>query len=374
MTVLQLAGAQLRMYVRDRQSIFFGLFFPVFFMLALGFLADSGPAPADIAVVDPPAAESSMLVTALTAHELLAVSMESDEAAARRGLEDGVYALVLVLPEQTAPTAAAGSASADEQIALTVLVNAADPQRTEQALTILNAVLAAVEHEIRQTEPLFVLDVQDVLARSVRYIDFLVPGLLAFMVLQLSISGSGFNVVEYKRKGILKRLFVTPLRPIEFVASLVASRLVVVLVQISLLLAIAELVFDISLVGSLTLVYLFVILGSILFLSIGFALGGVAKTQSAIMAFGNLVIFPQIFLASVFFPLEALPEWLRPLAAILPLSFVANGIRRIANEGAFITELGVDLLGIAAWTAIALALAVKLFKWSDAAHAPPPPR
>jgi ABC-2 type transport system permease protein len=372
-SILHLAAAQLRMYVRDRQSVFFGLFFPVFFMLALGFLAGAEPEPVDVAIVHPAASDSAdPLVSALSAHELLTVTEEEKEAA-RTKLEDGEYALVLILPETQIPQPGS-TAPANEPIALTVLVNAAQPQSTQQALTVLNAVLAGVENEIRETQPLFRLDVEDVLARNVRYIDFLVPGLLAFMVLQLSIAGSGFNVVEYKRKGILKRLFVTPLRPIEFVASLVGARLVVVLVQISLLLVVAELIFDISLEGSLLLVYLFVILGSILFLSLGFALGGIAKTQSAIMAFGNLVIFPQIFLASVFFPLEALPEWLRPVAAILPLSFVADAIRRVANEGAILTDLGVDLLGIAAWTAVSLALAVVLFNWSEAANAPPAPR
>src|SRR5690606_37827243 len=313
------------------------------------------------------------LVSALTAHELLDVTIEREESTAREKLEDGEYALVLLLPEGTLEAGSAPAPTA-APMRLTVLVNAAPLQQMEQALTALNAVLAAVENEIRQTEPLFQLDVQDVLARNVRYIDFLVPGLLAFMVLQLSIAGSGFNVVEYKRKGILKRLFVTPLRPIEFVASLVGARLVVVLVQITLLLAVAELIFDISIEGSPVLIYLFVILGSILFLSLGFALGGIAKTQSAIMAFGNLVIFPQVFLASVFFPLEALPEWLRPLAALLPLSFVADAIRRIANDGAALTSLGVDLLGIGVWTALSLGLAVALFNWSEAANAPPAPR
>lgn len=372
-SVLKLAAAQLRMYRRDRQSVFFGLFFPVFFMLALGFLADAEPEPVDVAVVQPGGGSADPLVSALTAHELLDVTIEREESTAREKLEDGEYALVLLLPEGTLEAGSAPAPTA-APIRLTVLVNAAQLQQMQQALTVLNAVLAAVENEIRQTEPLFQLDVQDVLARNVRYIDFLVPGLLAFMVLQLSIAGSGFNVVEYKRKGILKRLFVTPLRPIEFVASLVGARLVVVLVQITLLLAVAELIFDISIEGSPVLIYLFVILGSILFLSLGFALGGIAKTQSAIMAFGNLVIFPQVFLASVFFPLEALPEWLRPLAALLPLSFVADAIRRIANDGAALTSLGVDLLGIGVWTALSLGLAVALFNWSEAANAPPAPR
>jgi ABC-2 type transport system permease protein len=373
-SVLHLAAAQLRMYVRDRQSVFFGLFFPVFFMLALGFLADAEPEPVDVAVVRaaPESDSADPLIAALSAQELLDIT-EEDKETARAKLEDVDYALVLMLPEKPILERAQDAAD-DGPIAISVLVNAAQPQRTQQALTVLNAVLASVENDIRQTEPLFRLDVEDVLARNVRYVDFLVPGLLAFMVLQLSIAGSGFNLVEYKRKGILKRLFVTPLRPIEFVASLVGARLVVVLVQISLLLVVAKLIFDISLEGSLLLVYLFVILGSILFLSLGFALGGIAKTQSAIMAFGNLVIFPQVFLASVFFPLEALPEWLRPVAAILPLSFVADAIRRVANEGALLGDLGADLLGIAAWTAVCLALAVAMFNWNEAANAPPAPR
>jgi ABC-2 type transport system permease protein len=344
--------------------VFFGLFFPMFFMVALGFVADSEPEPVKIAVVQPSASQSpGPLVAALDAHALIAVTEESLDAA-RAALEAGDRALVLILPD-----AAVRGAETSGPIPLEVLVNAADPQRTQQALTMLNAVLADVENEIRQTEPLFRLDVQDVLARNVRYVEFLVPGLVAFMVLQLSIAGSGFNLVEYKRKGILKRLFVTPLRPIEFVASLVAARLVVVLVQITMLLVVARLAFGVSFEGSLPLIYAFVVVGSVMFLTLGFALGGIAKTQSAIIGIGNLVIFPQVFLASVFFPLDALPEWLRPVASMLPLSFVSDAIRRIANEGAAVTELGLDVLGIAVWTAVSLGLALVFFGWNESANA-----
>ena len=113
----------------------------------------------------------------------------------------------------------------------------------------------------------------------------------------------------------------------------------------------------------------FVIAGSIMFLGIGFALGGLASTQNAIVMIGNLFIFPQTFLAGVFFPIDTLPDWVQRIAALFPLNFVSHAIRAIANEGAGLADLGWDVLGIAAWTAIGLFLAVRYFRWSDAANA-----
>ena len=81
--------------------------------------------------------------------------------------------------------------------------------------------LLEVERELRNNETLFPLSVVDVQARSQRYIDFLVPGLLALTIMQISVAGSGYNIVEFRRKGILKRLFVTPLKPSSFIGGIV---------------------------------------------------------------------------------------------------------------------------------------------------------
>jgi ABC-2 type transport system permease protein len=368
-TISKLAIAQLKIYTRDRQSVFFALFFPLIFMLALGFGVDRAPEPLDVGVVPASQADTPpALLAALQKQELLNVSVDS-EADARRGLDEGERDLVLLLP-----ATADAQLRAAEPIPVTVLVNAAQPQRTQQALTLLNGMLGRIEHDVRRTRPLFALRVEDVEARNARYVDFLIPGLLAFMVLQLSIAGSGFNIVEYKRKGILKRLFVTPLRPVQFIASLIATRLAIIVAQISVLLLVAHVVFDVTIQGNLALLYAFVIAGGILFLSIGFALGGIAKTQSAIMALGNLVIFPQIFLAGVFFPLDSLPSWLRPVALVLPLNFVSDALRRVGSEGAALSDLGIDALGLAAWTVVGVLLAVRLFHWSDVASGGPRPR
>lgn len=357
-TILHLTIAQLKMYLRDRQAVFFALFFPLLFMLALGFMVnDTDVEPIDIGVVSPATDSAAMLTDALMSQSLLTVHAES-ESDARAALKDGDRRLVIIIPDTY-------TGANDGQTRLTILIDSGKPQEAQQALAILNSTLGTVEYQLRGQEPLFALSIEDVEARQSRYIDFLIPGLLALMVMQLSIAGSGFNIVEYKRKGILKRMFVTPLRPIQFIVSLIVSRLIIVLAQITVMLLVAKVIFAVNIVGSWALLYFFAVLGGVLFLGLGFVLGGIANTQNSVMTIGNLFIFPQMFLAGVFFALESLPAWLQPVATLLPLSFVSNAMRQVANENAGLSDLGFDLIGISVWIIISVSLAVYFFRWGE---------
>jgi ABC-2 type transport system permease protein len=111
--------------------------------------------------------------------------------------------------------------------------------------------LLAIERDIRGIKPMFNLVVEDVQARPQRYIDFLLPGILAYMLMNLCIAGSGFNIVEYRRRGILKRLFVTPIQPKDFIVAIIISRMIIVLTQISIMLGLAVMLLDINVMGGL---------------------------------------------------------------------------------------------------------------------------
>lgn len=359
-TIITLTLVQLRMYLRDRQSVFLSLFFPLMLMFAFGFMSFDGPTETSIGVIGAENSDPAIL-EALDQSGLFIISQGGEEDI-RAAIDDGDISIAVILPEGPLDTASSGST-----VAIDTLVNAADPQRSQQGLAVLDAVLTRLSYDLRATEPMFALNPIDVDSRNLRYVDFLIPGLLAFMLMQLAITGSGFNVVEYKRKGILKRLFVTPLRPSHFVISLILMRLIAIFVQLALLLGLAMLVFQATIVGNFALLIGLILFGGVMFLALGFALGGIAKTQNAIILIGNLVIFPQMFLASVFFPLDSLPDWVQSLAGLLPLAFVSHSIRAVANDAAGLVELWPDMLGIAAWTAIFLFLAIRYFRWSDAA-------
>jgi ABC-2 type transport system permease protein len=83
---------------------------------------------------------------------------------------------------------------------------------------------------------------------------------------------------------------------------------------------------------------------------------------------GNIVIFPQIFLSGVFFPIESMPELVQPIAYVLPLSFVSTGMRDIANGGVSLLAILPSLIGIAVWLVVSYVLATRLFVWKEVAN------
>jgi ABC-2 type transport system permease protein len=358
---LQLTKVFLKTFLRDRQSMFFSLVFPLSLMVVFGFINRGGGDALDLGVVDQAANELSQeFITALVGNPLLEVVL-GDEAALRESLIEGQVSAILILPENFEPDPELDGAD------IRVIVDASQVRQQAIIVSVLQQALLTIEREYRGTQALFKLAVEDVQARVQSYLDFLLPGIIAFTLMQISIAGSGFNIVEYRRKGILKRLFVTPITPAEFITAIVSARLFLCLAQLSVLLAIAILALDVTVVGSLVSLYSVIILGSVLFLCIGFSLGSLAKTQQAVQAIGNIVIFPQMFLSGIFFPIQAMPEFIQPIATLLPLSFVASALREIATNGMALTGILPDLLGIAVWLAIGFVLATRYFVWKEVA-------
>jgi len=356
---LTLAKTFLKIFLRDRQAMFFSLFFPVIFMTVFGLVGSQEPSAIAVGIADNANGELSQeFVQLLEANQQFDV-VTGDEATLREMLITGDTSLVLVIPQTFE--------ASNQNVTLRLLVDASQVQELGLIMPVLEQTLLAIERQLRNSEPLFSLAVEDVQARSQRYLDFLVPGLLAFTLMQVAIAGSGFNIVEYRRKGILKRLFVTPLLPRDFIAGIVMSRIVLSLTQISVLLGVAVFFLDVTIVGSFAALYSIIFTGSVIFLCIGFWLGSLAKTQQSIQAIGNLVVFPQIFLSGIFYPIDVLPTLVQPLAKILPLSFVANALREIANNGASLFQIAPDLIGITVWMVISFVLATRFFVWKEVA-------
>jgi len=357
--IMYFAGVMLKIHSRDRQAIFFSVFFPLVFMLVISFASNNDPDPIELGIVNNANnALASQFIASLETSQLFSITL-GEETALRDELSAGEKSVVLILPEDFQDN---GS-----PVDLTVLIDAAQVRQVAVVLPVLEQALVSVERNLRNIDPLFSLNIEDVQSRTQSYLDFVVPGLLAFSIMNIGVAGSGFNIVEYRRKGILKRLFVTPIEPRDFIGGLVLARLTICLVQISGLILAAIFLFNVIFLGNIASLYVFIVFGTVIFLSIGFCLGSIAKSQQAIMAIGNLVTFPQMILSGIFFPIESLPELVQPVASFLPLSFISNGLREIAINGASLVDLSGDIVGMVIWAVVALVLAIKLFVWKEVA-------
>jgi ABC-2 type transport system permease protein len=348
----------IQIFLRNKQYIIFSLILPILILGIVG-LNDGDSDPIDIGLVDNSKSNlSKQLTEQLTMNNLFNVKEDSEDKL-REDLVNGDLMIVLIIPDAMNIEA--------NNLNIKLLVDKSQVQFIQTIQPILNQSLLSIERQITGNTPMFKLVIEDVKSRTLSYIDFLLPGIMAFMLMNLSIAGSGFNVVEFRRRGILKRLFVTPIKPIDFVIAIVIARMVIVLGQLSIIFSFALFILDANIVGSIFNLYFVIMLGVLMFLTLGFSLGSLAKSQESVGVMATIFIYPQLVLSGVFFPLESLPLFIQPFAEILPLSLVADAMRSIANDGLQLFDIVRNFIGIALWIVIGMIISTKLFVWKEVA-------
>ncbi|MFN2484235.1 MAG: ABC transporter permease [Candidatus Limnocylindria bacterium] len=345
--------AAMKMFVRNRVALFFSLFVPMLIMVIFGLLNFGEPSNVSLALVDEAATPaSSRLGAALDAFGTLDVE-RGDRAEELARLEAGHLDMVLVVPPGFE---GAGGPS------LLAYGSAARPQEALIGELLLQR--AVTEALAGSGGPaLAPLRVETVNARDLGYIDFLVPGVIGMTIMNLGLFAVAFGFVRYKRTGMLRRLFATPTPPGYFLAAQIASRLVIGLAQVLVLLAVGVFFFGLTLVGGLATLLAVATIGSLIFLAIGFAVAGWAKNEDQAAPVANLISLPMLFLSGVFFPRDAMPEFLRSVTGYMPLTYLNDALRMVANDGATLIDLGPQLLGMAVWVAISFLIALRLFRW-----------
>ena len=348
----------IQIFLRNKQYIVFSLILPLLILAIVG-LNDGDNDPIEIGIVNNSKSNlSQQFVDQLTSNKLFNI-IQGSEGTLRNELVNGDLMIVLIIP----------SAMDDEVKSsnIKLLVDKSQTQFIQTIEPILNQSLLSIEREITGRASMFNLVIEDVKSRTLSYIDFLLPGIMAFMLMNLSIAGSGFNVVEFRRRGILKRLFVTPIKPIDFVLAIVIARMVIVLGQLSIIFGFALAILDANIVGSVVSLYFVIMLSVLMFLTLGFSIGSLAKTQESVGVLATIFIYPQLVLSGIFFPIETLPEYIHPFAELLPLSLVADAMRSIANDGLELIDIYANFIGIGIWIVVGMLISTKLFVWKEVA-------
>jgi ABC-2 type transport system permease protein len=199
--------------------------------------------------------------------------------------------------------------------------------------------------------------------QQTKYIDFLVPGLIGFSIL-VSPMFSMVNITsEYKKTKLFKQLSLTPLHKMEWLASKVIWYIILSAISFVLLVAVGVFAFGAHMTLTLWLIP-FLILGPMLFCSMGMLVGTVTKSIESASVLGNIITFPMMFLSGTFFPISTMPEYLRNFAHVLPLFYVVEGLNNVMVFGNYTAAL-VDIAVTTLITVILFVAAAKLFKWRE---------
>jgi len=198
--------------------------------------------------------------------------------------------------------------------------------------------------------------------RKIRYVDWVIPGVLSMNLMFASLFGVGYVVVRYRRNGVLKRLNATPVTPFQFLSAQLVSRLLIVTV-VNMIIFSGFL--DVIILGNVFHLLLITLAGALAMIAIGLLVA--CRTANEELASGllNVATWPMLLLSEVWFSLDDAPEWMQSLSDLLPLSHIVKAFREVMIEGASLTDVSDHLLAITALAAIALFIAARFFKWSD---------
>ncbi len=358
--ILAYAAMLLRAYARDVPALFFSLIVPLLIMVIFGLLNLGAFGHVNLAVVDEARnADSARFVETLSAVPTLRVERADRDEAIRRVARSEIDMAVVVPSDFRVAPAARGA----RVPTVTVYENVERPQQVSVGKAILAQIVDGISFAVAGTGPIVELREEPVSAHRLRYVDFLVPGILGMNVMQLAVFSVAFGLVADRKNGVLRRIMATPMPPHRFLAAHVLMRLVLAVLQVLVLVGVARLAFGVQFVGSLVDVLALTTLGAVLFLTVGFAVAGWARTENQVPPVANLITLPQFFLSGVFFPRDAVPEAIRGVTGLLPLTFLNDAVREVSTQGATLWDVRGDVAGLVVWSIVGFLLAARLFRF-----------
>jgi ABC transporter DrrB family efflux protein len=337
--LVELTRARFMEFIREPEAVFWVFAFPVIMTCALGIAFRSRGADAVI----------------------VGVALENGADDIRAALErEGGFTVRSIAPGEVE------RAIGDGRAAVVVVPGSPvtyrfDPTRAESQLARL-AVDRALQHAAGRADAFTPVE-RPVEAVGLRYIDWLVPGLLGMNIMGTGLWGVGFAIVYARTKKLLKRLVATPMSRAHYLLSHVLSRLLFLALETIVIVGFAWAAFDVEVRGALGALAALALLGALSFGGLGLLLASRARTVEGVSGLMNLVMLPMWVLSGVFFASSNFPEVMQPFIRVLPLTALNDALRAVMNEGRTLASVAREIVLLAGWGGVSFGLALRWFRW-----------
>lgn len=359
---IQLTLAQLKLFARNRSVIFWTTFFPLFLMIMLGLFLGGGDTTASISLgwLDEEGSDvSKSMRESFEQVEAVQVKEYENFDLAMEDIEGGKITFLIQVPEDFSEHIE----QQDETAKLAVYYNEVDQSLAQLGFAVVDQIVDGINKEYVQFEETVQVEHKGIRAVELSYLDFLVPGIAALMILSSNLNGVAAQIASWRERGILRRMKSTGLPASTFIAAQITARMVLNLSQSILVILIGIFVLGAQMNGNVLLLLFYLILGILVFMSLGFIIASLAKTPEHAAPIAGFISFPMFFLGGIFFPLTNMPDFLKPVITIIPISHLSNVLREVMNLGATMADLWLPTSILLGWFLVSFTLAAKFFKW-----------
>jgi ABC-2 type transport system permease protein len=356
-----LTVANVKSFYRDRAALFWTFAFPILFVVLFGYLFSGGPSTFDVGWADEDQSQASAGLRQGFAAVPLLVLHDVEDADALQQMRDGKLDAVIVVPAGLGAALQPGAPQASP-FDLTVYTDPSQQTASSTVAQVVAQVVGGINQALSGRPPTLAVDTRPLQTQGLTNAAYFVPSILAMALMQLGVFAA-IPLTAQREKLILKRLNATPLSRGTLVASNVLTRLIIAVVQTLIIVGLGMVLFGVSVVGSPLVAAALVVLGAMTFLSIGYLIASYARTEDTANSLASVVQFPLMFLSGIFFPIDFMPEWLRPVAAVMPLTYLGDALRQVMVGGAAYAPLGVDVLVLGGWLVVSFLLSARFFRW-----------
>ncbi|MEP6584642.1 MAG: ABC transporter permease [Ginsengibacter sp.] len=349
---------------RSPSAVVFGFAFPLIFILVFGFIGDSGGSRNYKIALEGNIDTANLLFSAIKNNKAITIKRYPGKDLLTEDQQKGRLAGVINIQKNPA-----GSPPYIFTLKSTTSSNDQWPQFMSMTESIINGV-SETYYKGRPQYALFDFnskrDISEI--REYKTIDFILPGQLGFSLLASGVFGVAFMFFNLRNTLVLKRFFATPISRTYIILGEMFSRVIFQMLTAIVIILAGYYFFGFTLIhGFKTFMEMLALsfIGLIVFMGFGFIVSGLAKNDSTIPPFANLITLPQFLIGGTFFSIEVFPKWLQPISKALPLTHLNTALREVAFEGQSLWDVKLEIGILLIWGVAVYAVAVKVFKWEQ---------
>jgi ABC-2 type transport system permease protein len=381
---LRIAWKDLMELFRNRMGLVLLILMPIFMMTMVGFIYPSETSlnNVDIALVneDQGFGNYSLSTTFITTLEainnnanMMTLTDASNFSQIRDMIETGAAEGGIIIASDFTASIMSG-----KQGTVTIVTDQSNPQMSAMIQAVLGEVFEQMGTALAQQNVADQLgiDLSNALAvvkpynvqvkgsieGEFSYFDFIAPGIMAMTVMMSVMTGLPAAISQEREVGTLDGMMVAPINRLAVILGKTLAQMARGILQGTLILVLAMFLFGVTVHGNILLVFALLLLGVFSFVGLGVVLTSFAKDQETAVMMMTTIMFPMMFLSGVFFPVEQMPWFMQSISKALPLTYVADALRKVMVLGADIPALTTELSILVIFGAVMIAIAVPVFK------------
>jgi len=352
---------------RDRLTFGMIVGIPVIQLLLFGYAINSDPKRLPTVVLAADASQySRTLLAAMQVSGYFRVVREAaDEAEVDKLLARGDVQFAVTVPENFGRKLVRG-----ERPVLLVEADASDPTAIGNAVAALGQIVeTALARDLRGPLAAGPATPAPVDVRVHRRYNpegitayNIVPGLIGVILTMTMVLMTGLAMTRERERGTFEHLLATPALPIEVMTGKIMPYILIGLIQVSLILGAALLLFEVPMQGSVWLLYCVVLLFIAANLTLGITFSSIARNQLQAMQMTFFFFLPSMLLSGFMFPFRGMPEWAQWLGSALPLTHFLQLVRGIMLKGNGFADLWPQMWPIALFMLVVIAIGLRFYK------------